>query len=88
MEKINKNTQGALRDYVERINNLLDQVVTAQDKYIRPLREDIKDIYKAAQREGFDKGAIKEVVRRKRMGDEQREIVQLYDEKYFESILK
>lgn len=78
-EAIGGNAKKVVKDYVDKIDNLLEQIEVAKEKHIVPIREDIKDIYAAAKSQGFHVKSIRELVRKRRMDEADLEQLEVYE---------
>lgn len=79
VQPVGGNAQKVLREYAKSINNIQSEIETAQDKHVKPLREDMKAVYARAKAEGFDPKALKEAVRKGRFPPEMRDQIDLYE---------
>lgn len=88
MDTIGNNSQAQIKEFVSQITEAEAQIEAAKEKYIAPLRSNIKDIYSAAASDGFDKKALKEVVRKSKMAEELRWNIDQYENAALQGILE
>lgn len=87
MSKKGHNSNAQLKSIIERVSNLQDEIKAANAEYVKPLRDDIQDILKEAEGNGWDKKAIKEAVRRYKMDEDLRGIVETYEAVVLQDVL-
>lgn len=75
---LGNNAGKALQGYIERALNCKKEIKQATEDYVAPLREDLKALYSEAAGNGFDKDALKELVRRAELEEEKKEMVEIY----------
>jgi len=86
-EGVGHNSSAQLASFVSRLSNLTDDVAEAIDEYVAPIRADIKVVYAEAVAAGYDKNALKEALRRKRMDEELRALVDTYESALLNDLL-
>jgi uncharacterized protein (UPF0335 family) len=81
------NSALTLKEFADRLVSMETQILAAVEQHVAPLRGDRKDIYEEAVANGFDRKALKEVVRKIRMEAEMRMLIDTYEIACIEDIM-
>lgn len=76
--------QAPLKETIEALSRIEDQIQHETEKHLAPLRGERKDIYAEAKANGYTPRALKEALRRFRLDKETREIVEVYEGSIFD----
>jgi uncharacterized protein (UPF0335 family) len=66
----------ALKRYVSRAIRLLDEQDEAFEEHIKPLKEDLNEVYKEAKSAGFVRAHLRKIVQEQRMNPEERNAIE------------
>lgn len=81
------NSAHMLKDFAARLSSMEDRILEAVEQHVAPLRGDRKEIYEEAVANGFDRKALKEVVKKTRLDAEMKMLIDTYEAAVIEDIM-
>lgn len=81
------NSAATLKEFADRLVSMEAQIILATEQHVAPLRGDRKEIYEEAKANGFDKRALKELVRKMRMEASLRMVLDTYEAAVIEDVM-
>lgn len=85
--KMGGNINVMIKKYIQEVRSAERMIDEATHKHVAPLKQHLKDVFKAAGEEGLDKKCLKEVLRRIRMDETERFEVDAYELAWFEGMV-